>query len=230
VSGAVFSKDEARILTWSHDGTARLWNAATGAQVGPALTGAMSGAVFSKDEARILTWGLERTARVWNVMAGAQIAPPFSHDHVVRGAVFSKDGARILTWSLDRTARVWNVTAGAQIAPPLSHDDEVRGAVFSKDETRILTWSADRTARLWNVTWAMRDASDPGFIADVCREKLVGASLAARMTSSSPTVLSGVRHLDARDTLAAPILRGREGEDVCATGPTTWDTILSLLK
>ena len=48
---AVFSKAETRILTWSSDQTARLWNAGTGAQIGPDLTheGAVRGAVFSKD-------------------------------------------------------------------------------------------------------------------------------------------------------------------------------------
>ena len=34
--GALFSRDEGRILSWSGDGTLRLWDAATGAQIGPA--------------------------------------------------------------------------------------------------------------------------------------------------------------------------------------------------
>ena len=80
--GAVFSKDETRILTWSDDSTARLWNAATGAQIGPALRhdGAVSGAVFSKDETRILTWSDDKTARLWNAATGAQIGPALRHD------------------------------------------------------------------------------------------------------------------------------------------------------
>ena len=31
--GAAFNGDESRILTWSEDGTARLWDAATGKEV-----------------------------------------------------------------------------------------------------------------------------------------------------------------------------------------------------
>ena len=52
VSGAVFSKDEERVLTWSEDGSARIWSAKDGS----ALTAPMKheksvlGAVFSKDE------------------------------------------------------------------------------------------------------------------------------------------------------------------------------------
>ena len=92
-------------------------------------------------------------------------------------AVFSKDETRILTFGLDSTTRLWNAATGTQIGPALTHDGEVAGAIFSKDEARILTWSVDHTARLWDVRWAMRDSAEPRFVEDICREKLVGASI-----------------------------------------------------
>ena len=104
------------------------------------------------------------------------------------------------------------------------------GAVFSRDENRILTWSLDNTARLWSVRWAMRSVNDPRFLKDLCREKLVGAPVEARGNQLPLRTLEGVRHIDSRDTTVAPILRGREGEDVCAGEPTTWDTLVSLVK
>lgn len=108
------------------------------------------------------------------------------------------------------------------------HGGPVSGALFSADESRILTWSDDKTARLWNVQWAMRDVRRPDFLQDLCRKQLVGASVLAQ--PPGPQVLLGVRHIDERDTRAAPILRGREGEDVCAPPPTTWETLRSLLR
>ena len=65
----------------------RRWNAATGAQIGPALThdDSVSGAVFSKDETRILTWSDDKTARLWNAATGAQIGPALTHDGEVSG-------------------------------------------------------------------------------------------------------------------------------------------------
>ena len=62
VYGAVFNRDESRILTWSDDKTARLWDAGTGQPLGPALQheDAVRGAVFSRDESRILTWSTTR--------------------------------------------------------------------------------------------------------------------------------------------------------------------------
>jgi WD40 repeat protein len=228
--GAALLTDGTRILTWSFDGTARLWNTATGGQIWPALRhdGPVRGAVFSKDETRILTWSEDKTARLWNTATGVQIGPALRHDDQVRGAVFSKDETRILTWGYDKTARLWNAATGAQIGPTLKHGFYIDGAILSKDETRILTWSFDGIARLWNVRWAMRDATDSNFVADVCREKLIGASVAGRGTPSR--VLFGVRSIDEGDTAAAPILRGREGQNVCDPPPTTWDTLMSFLR
>ena len=35
VRGAVFSRDESRILSWSGDNTGGLWDATTGREIGP---------------------------------------------------------------------------------------------------------------------------------------------------------------------------------------------------
>jgi dipeptidyl aminopeptidase/acylaminoacyl peptidase len=67
VQSAVFSPDGRRILTASWDGTARLWDAETGAP-GPVLRGhegRVRTAVFSPDGRRILTASGDRTARLW---------------------------------------------------------------------------------------------------------------------------------------------------------------------
>ena len=152
VFGASFSKDESRILTWSEDGTARLWGPKAGTQgmteiARMAHDWIVRGAAFSKDETRILTWSLDNTARLWRAEDGAELTR-MAHDGGVAGAAFSKDETRILTWSKDKTARLWRAEDGTELTR-MGHDELVRGAAFSKDETRILTWSRDKTARLW---------------------------------------------------------------------------------
>ena len=80
--GAVFSKDEERVLTWSRDGSARIWSAKDGS----ALTAPMkhdksvSGAVFSKDEERVLTWSDDGSARIWSAKDGSALTAPMKHD------------------------------------------------------------------------------------------------------------------------------------------------------
>ena len=57
VRGALWSKDENRVLTWSADHTARVWDARTGGQLGSVFKqdAAVNGALWSKDGRRILT-------------------------------------------------------------------------------------------------------------------------------------------------------------------------------
>ena len=82
VYGAAFTKDETRILTWSYDGTARLWEAKDGSPIGQPMKhdGAVSGAAFTKDETRILTWSGDGTARLWEAKDGSPIGQPMKHD------------------------------------------------------------------------------------------------------------------------------------------------------
>ncbi len=152
VFGAVFSQDERRVLTWSRDKTARVWDAATSEQVGKPMQhdDYIMRAVFSKDGRRVLTCSADNTARLWDAATGEPVGKPMQHNHWVLGAVFSKDEQRVLTWSYDSTARLWNAATSEQVGKSMQHDHWVLGAIFSKDEQRVLTWSDDSTARLWN--------------------------------------------------------------------------------
>jgi WD40 repeat protein len=57
VSGALFTRDGGRILSWSEDKSLRLWDAATGAPVREPMKhdGPVSGALFTQNGARILS-------------------------------------------------------------------------------------------------------------------------------------------------------------------------------
>ena len=104
VNGILQSADQQRILTWSEDGTARLWEAADGQPVGQPMQHEKSvwGAVFSADQQRILTWSSDDTARLWEAADGQPVGQPMQHEKSVvwvSGAVFSADQKRILTWS-----------------------------------------------------------------------------------------------------------------------------------
>jgi WD40 repeat protein len=68
VTSAEFSPDGQQVVTSSYDGTARVWDAATGRQL-TALShpGAVYTATFSPDGHRVLTAADDRTARIWDV-------------------------------------------------------------------------------------------------------------------------------------------------------------------
>ena len=71
-----FSPDGQRIVTGSDDGTAKLWEAATGREL---LTlkghkGGVTSVAFSPDGQRIVTGSRDQTARVWQAARPEQVA------------------------------------------------------------------------------------------------------------------------------------------------------------
>jgi WD40 repeat protein/predicted chitinase len=156
VLGAVFSADESRVLTWSKDQTARLWNAATGAAVRTleGHEGDVFNAAFSPDASLILTGSGDGTARLWDAADGAALIVLKGHTGAVYGAAFSPDGARIVTGSWDGTARLWDAADGAALIVLKGHTGAVYGGDFSPDGARIVTGSEDGTARLWDTATA----------------------------------------------------------------------------
>ena len=149
---AVFSPDGQRVLTASWDNTARLWDAATGAEllVLKGHEGPVTSAVFSPDGRRVLTASQDKTARLWDAATGAELLVLKGHENWVTSAVFSPDGRRVLTASGDHTARLWDAATGAELLVLKGHEDPVTSAVFSPDGRRVLTASFDHTARLWD--------------------------------------------------------------------------------
>jgi WD40 repeat protein len=113
IAGALQTKDESRILSWSEDNTLRLWDAVTGQPIGPAMKhdGPVAGALPTKDESRILSWSEDKTLRLWDTASGQPIGPAMKHDGPVAGALLTKDESRILSWAEDKTLRLWDAVS-----------------------------------------------------------------------------------------------------------------------
>lgn len=163
INSAEFSADGARVLIASDDGTAQVWDAATGAALGKVKSaskmallpgGVVPGASFSPDGRRVLTLSDDRTVQQWDAVTGAPVGRALRHAGPVNQASFSPDGGRILTADGDGTARVWNAVSGEPEGKPLGHDGGVRAAVFSPDGARVITATAapGNSIRIWKAT------------------------------------------------------------------------------
>ena len=104
----MFDPSGARVLTASWDCTARLWDAATGAELAVLRghEGGVSSAVFDPSGARALTASRDKTARLWDAASGAELAVLRGHEGGISSAVFDPSGARVLTasWRLHGAA------------------------------------------------------------------------------------------------------------------------------
>jgi WD40 repeat protein len=159
IIAATFSPDGQRIATASVDGTAKVWDAATGRLL-LSLTGFgldqqgranwVSDVAFSPDGARIITAAYDNTAKIWDTQTGRQLLILKGHSGWLSSATFSPDGREVLTASFDLTVRLWDSQTGEVIRRFPDLTQMVTRAVFTPDGRRVVGSSNDKTARVWD--------------------------------------------------------------------------------
>lgn len=122
VLDADFSPDGKWVATASQDGTARVWEIATGKPLTPELQhrAAILHIHFDQSGKCILTAGRDGVARVWDATTGKPIGPALRHAAPLRDALFAPDGRTILTATIaDAHLRLWHLPDPNAIIRPL---------------------------------------------------------------------------------------------------------------
>jgi WD40 repeat protein/transcriptional regulator with XRE-family HTH domain len=156
----VFSPDAKYVFTASLDGTARLWDAATGGQI-RLFAGPLNwcNAVAYSPDGRYVVAGCGDSSnqnlpasiiRMWNVATGEQVRQ-FTGAQGIYASAFSPDGRYLLTGGEGKVGQLWDVASGQQVRQFSGHADGLYSVAFSPDGQWIATSSKDRTARLWRL-------------------------------------------------------------------------------
>jgi len=152
VFSVAYSPDGQRLVSGSFDGTAKIWDLASGREL-VTLKGhsaEIRSVAYSPDGRRIVTGSYDHTARVWDAGSGRELCKLEGHRAQVLFASFSRDGQRIVTGSHDFTAKVWSVAGGQELLTLEGHTALVWWVEFSPDGQRIVTGSFDQTAKVWD--------------------------------------------------------------------------------
>ena len=108
VFAVAFAPDGARVATACGDGSARVFDAATGTTLGRLDHDKRVVAVaFSPDGKWVATGSDDGSARVFDPTTGAELTR-LDHDERVVAVVFAPDGTRVATASIDGSARVFD--------------------------------------------------------------------------------------------------------------------------
>ena len=123
-----FSPDGTLLATASHDGTARIWDLATGT-TRTTLQGhtGTRGVAFSPDGTLLATASDDGTARIWDLATGIPPAPPCKATRRPERVAFSPDGALLATASTT-TPPGSGTSPPAPSAPPCKATQACSGA------------------------------------------------------------------------------------------------------
>lgn len=139
-------------------GSARVWEAATGKEIAQTnYDHDVYAVVFSPDGKYVASGGCDQlgsgyspcaqgSARVWEPQTGKEIAR-MTHDGSVVAVAFSLDGKYVVSGSSDGMARVWEITTGKEIAS-VTHDESVFSVGFSPDRKYVVS-AGGYTASVW---------------------------------------------------------------------------------
>jgi len=164
VLSARFSADNKRVLTYSADGTARLWDTSTGSSLrtfGPLPRSDSNDRLFallSPDGTKVLImkqphtlalghWESDIPLQVYDAATGQllfQISDTFASS-----AEFSPDSKQIVTASFSNTPRIRDASTGKVQFELAGHETTVSSATFSSNGTWVATGSRDGTVRIW---------------------------------------------------------------------------------
>ena len=155
VMAVAFSPDGGMLATGSEDGTARLWNAATGKllHVLSADNAEVDCVALSLDGRWLAAGQLNGAIRLWNTTSGEAGPVLQGHqDHVLALAV-SPDGKNLASGSRDNTVRIWDLATGGPLATLEGNIDVVRALVYTPSGEMLI--AADESGRLH--TWRSND-------------------------------------------------------------------------
>jgi WD40 repeat protein/serine/threonine protein kinase len=151
----VWGADGTRLASASADGTARVWDAATGRELLVIRQpGWVIAVAFSPDGKRLAVGGGQGSPpAVFDASTGKQVSPSLEgHAAFVRSVAFSPTGKALATASQDGVIKLWDTDSWKEICTCRGLGGPNFTVSFSPDGSRLAAAGLPRTVQVWETT------------------------------------------------------------------------------
>ncbi len=147
----MFCGDGSKLVTTEENGTIRVWNAESLAEVGSGFVphGPMR-AIAVDHSAALAALATGDTLRLLNANTGDVLHSISCESPWFGAVVISPNGSIVASCHEDNAVRLWRTDTGVCVGTPLEHPDSVEGLAFSPDSAQVATGCWDGVVRLWN--------------------------------------------------------------------------------
>jgi WD40 repeat protein len=156
-----FSPAGSRIAVDDANGTIRLFDAQTRAEVGTidAQLGGTTAMAFARAGDLIAAAGQNGAVKLWKVDDGEPVRTLVESGAAVHSIAFSPDGKHLAA-AIGNTVVLFDLGTGQRAAAIEGHTGEVHSVTFSYDGKTLVSGGQDRTIRLWDVARALAEAGN----------------------------------------------------------------------
>lgn len=149
-TAVAFGTDGVRIAAASSHGQLRVWDVASGAQLGEVAVSARGFVDIAPDLARYAS-AYQWWARVYSTGTG-ELLHELENEGSVYGMGFSADGTAFITTTGKGNVHLWNLATGEELrAFDIEVRERIEDAAFSPDGTVVALASADESLQLYDL-------------------------------------------------------------------------------
>lgn len=157
VTSVHFNRDGSLIVSGSHDGSCKIWDAATGSCLKTLIDDkvpAVSFAKFSPNGKFILVATLDDTLKLWNYSTGKFLKIYTGHTnraYCVTSTFSVTNGKYIVSGSEDKSVYLWDLQGKIMVQKLDGHSDTVISVTCHPTENKIASagLDGDKTIRIW---------------------------------------------------------------------------------
>lgn len=156
INSLAFNPDGTILASGAEDRRVKLWNPATGEQVGESIEISeerITAVTFETDGSRLAIADEAGQVFIWDTASNSLLNTfPLEHTDRVNALTFSPDGTLLASGSRDNSIIIWDIASeSARGLPLVGHANWVLDIDFNPDGTLLASGSRDETLVLWDV-------------------------------------------------------------------------------